>query len=408
METTNDSMTIKPQLTRAAGLDIHKKKIVVCYYVAGETQVIKEYGTFTKELEQLRDDMLGYNINDCLMESTGVYWIALCSLLLSAKINARVANARAVKAVPKEKTDKKDATWLCKILVNNMVKSSYLADDDQRTFRELCRLRSRYSYQQAQALNRIANTLERRNIKIRSVVSNLHTKTAHDIIVALADGETDVEKLASLCRGQLKKKKEEMRSAVHGVLMADDRFLLKSLLKDIEHFQNQIMDLQKQIIQHTDKVSDDLIKHLKEVKGIGTQTLDIILAEIGDNVKPFATAEHLAAWSGLAPGNHTTADKAKPVSVREGNKYLKTALVTVAWAAVRSKNSYWRALFAHLRKRMHHNKAIIVVARKLLKVIYKIIKGAYTYTEYGADYFIKQLQERLLQKRNHNIQLKNS
>ena len=107
METTNDSMMIKPQLTRAAGLDIHKKKIVVCYYVAGETQEIKEYNTFTKDLEQLRDDMLGFNIRDCLMESTGVYWIALCSVLLSAGINVRVANARAVKALPKEKTDRK-------------------------------------------------------------------------------------------------------------------------------------------------------------------------------------------------------------------------------------------------------------------------------------------------------------
>lgn len=375
METTNDSMMIKPQLTRAAGLDIHKKKIVACYYVAGETHTIKEYGTFTKDLEQLRDDMLSYNIRDALMESTGVYWIALSSVLLSAGINVRVANARAVKALPKEKTDRKDAAWLCKVLVNNLVKNSYIAGDDQRTFRELCRQRTRYSYQQAQARNRIANTLERRNIKIRSVVSNLHTKTAHDIITALADGETDIEKLVSLCRGQLKKKKDQMRNAVHGVLMADDRFLLKSLLKDIEHFQNQIKELQKQITEHTNKVSEELISNLREVKGIGDQTIEVVLAEIGDNIKPFATADHLAAWAGLAPGNHTSADKSKPVSVREGNKYLRTAMVTVAWAAVRSKNSYWRALFAHLKRKMHHNKAIVVVARKLLKVIYKSSKG---------------------------------
>ena len=339
METTNDSMMIKPQLTHAAGLDIHKNKIVVCYYVAAQTQQTKEYGTFTKDLEQIRTDMLGFNIKDCLMESTGVYWIALSSVLLSAGINVRVANARAVKALPKEKTDRKDAAWLCKILVNNLVKNSYIAGDDQRTFRELCRQRSRYTHQQAQARNRIANILERRNFKIRSVVSNLHTKTAHDIIAALADGETDSEKLVALCRGQLKKKKDEMRLAVHGVLMADDRFLLKSLLKDIVHFQNQIDELQKQIREHTDKISEELITNLREVKGIGNQTIEVILSEIGDNVNPFATADHLAAWTGLAPGNHESGDKAKPSSVRDGNKYLRTALVTVAWAAVRTKNS---------------------------------------------------------------------
>ena len=396
---TNDSMIIKPQLTRAAGLDIHKNKIVVCYYVAGERQEIKEYATFTRDLEKIPIDMLGYGIRDALMESTGVYWIALASILLTAGIRVRLVNARAVKALPKEKTDRKDSVWLCRILVNGTVKHSYIAGDDQRTFRELCRQRTKYSQHLTQARNRIAKLLERRNIKIRSVMSNLNTLTAHDIITALANGETNLDALAALCRGRLKKKKEEMRKALHGVITADDRFLLKRLLCDIEHFKNQIIEIEKQIAVHTGKINDDLIKNLKEVKGIGQQSAEIILAEIGDSVEPFATPEHLAAWTGLAPGNHQTADTVKAVGTREGNKHLRTALITVAWSAVRTKNSYWRALFSHLNKRMHHNKAIVVVARKLLKIIYKIIKGTYRYSEYGADFFIQRLQERFEQKR---------
>jgi transposase len=406
METTNDSMIIKPQLTRAAGLDIHKNRIVVCYYIAGERQEIREYETFTEDLEKIRDDMLSFGIKDALMESTGVYWIALSSILLSAGIRARVVNARAVKSLPKEKTDRKDATWLCKILVNGTVKHSYIAGDEQRTFRELCRQRAKYGQHLIQTRNRIAKLLERRNIKIRSVMSNLHTKTAHDIINALADGETDLDKLVLLCRGKLKKKKEQMRKALNGVLKPDDRFLLKRLQMDITHFDNQVCEIEKQITQHTDKVSDDLIKNLKEVSGVGKQSVEVILSEIGDNVNPFASADHLAAWTGLAPGNYQTADKVKAISTREGNKHLRNALVSVAWGAVRTKDSYWRALFAHLHKKMHHNKAIVVVARKLLKVIYKIMKGVYTYKEFGAELFIQHLQDRLQQKRNHNILLK--
>lgn len=396
---TNDSMIIKPQLTRAAGLDIHKKKIVVCYYVAGERQEIKEYGTFTEDLEKIPQDMLGYGIRDALMESTGVYWIALASILLSAGVRVRLVNARAVKNLPKEKTDKKDSVWLCRILVNGTVKHSYIAGDEQRTFRELCRQRTKYNQHLTQARNRIAKLLERRNIKMRSVMSNLNTKTAHDILTALAGGETNVETLVDMCRGRLKKKKEEMRKALHGVLTADDRFLLKRLLSDIDHFNNQVSEIEKQIAVHTDKINADLVNGLKEVKGIGQQSAEIILAEIGDNVKSFATPEHLAAWTGLAPGNHQTSDTVKPVGTREGNRHLRTALITVAWSAVRTKNSYWRALFAHLNKRMHHNKAIVVVARKLLKIIYKIIKGAVHYREYGADRFIQRLQQRIEQKR---------
>jgi transposase len=398
----NDSMIIKPQLTRAAGLDIHKKKIVVCYYVAGERQEIKEYGTFTEDLEKIPSDMLGYGIRDALMESTGVYWIALASLLLSRGIRVRLVNARAVKALPKEKTDKKDSVWLCRILVNGTVKHSFIVGDEQRTFRELCRQRTKYSQHLTQSRNRIAKLLERRNIKMRSVMSNLNTKTAHDILTALANGETDLDVLVALCRGRLKSKKELMRKALHGVITADDRFILKRLLSDIEHFNEQIREIEKQIAVHTDKINDDLINGLKEVKGIGQQSAEIILAEIGDNVKPFATPEHLTAWTGLAPGNHQTSDTVKSVGTREGNKHLRTALITVAWSAVRTKNSYWRALFAHLNKRMNHNKAIVVVARKLLKIIYKIIKGVYSYSEYGADLFIQRLQERLEQKRNHH------
>lgn len=405
METKTDLMIIKPQLTHAAGLDIHKKKIIVFFYVAGQVQQFGEYGTFTEDLEKIRNDLLNFNIHDALMESTGVYWIALSSVLLTAGIRVRVVNARAVKALPKEKTDKKDAAFLCKVLVNGTVRHSYIAGDSQRSFRDLCRQRTKYGQSTTQARNRIARLLERRNIKLRSVVSNMHTKTGNDIVAALADGETNIDKLVALCRGRLKNKKQEMRKALHGVLMADDRFLLKRLLLDIEHFQKQISEIDTQVKQHMEKVNDELIKKLKQVKGIGHQNAEVILAEIGDNVKPFATADHLTAWTGLAPGNNQSADRVKPMPTREGNKYLRSALIAVAWGAVRTKNSYWRALFSHLHKKMHHNKAIVVVARKLLKVIYKIIKGVYAYTEYGADYFIQHLQIRLQQKLSNSTGL---
>ena len=130
------------------------------------------------------------------------------------------------------------------------------------------------------------------------------------------------------------------------------------------------------------------------------------MAEIGDNVDAWETADKLAAWTGTAPGNHETANTKKYVGRRSGNTYLRTAMVQTAWSVVRMKNSYWRALFSHLNKRMHVKKAILIIARKLVKVIYKVLKGVMTYKEYGAQYFIARLQERLQQKRNHNIIVK--
>ena len=142
-----------------------------------------------------------------------------------------------------------------------------------------------------------------------------------------------------------------------------------------------------------------MLSNLREIRGIGEQSTEIILAEIGSNVDAFANEDKLAAWAGLAPGNKESAGKSYYSGRRDGNVYLRTALLQVAWSAVRCKNSYWRALYYHLTRRMHKSKAITAIARKLLRIIYKVIKGTKTYTEYGGDYFMQRLQERLLKRR---------
>jgi transposase len=401
-----DTMNIRPQLMRACGIDIHKNKVSICYYISNSTEEVKEYGTFTLELEQIRDEILSHQIKDVIMESTGVYWIALCSILMAAGIKVCVVNPKFIKNMPKEKTDKKDARWLCKLLVNGLVRNSFVVSEDQRAFRDLCRMRTKYRNHITQSQNRIVKNLERRNIKLRSVVSNMDTVSAMEIVAAIAAGETDIEKLVSLCRTKLKKKKKEMRKALHGVITPHDRRMLQGLLDDIAHYRRQIKNIEEQIKTHTDKINDELIKNLREIKGIGEQSTQIILAEIGDNVKPFATPDKLTAWVGVAPGNKESAGKTYYSGTRKGNVYMRTAMIQAAWAAVRTKNSYWRALYYHLTRRMPMKKAIVAIARKLVRLIYKVINRTKTYVEYGADYFHQHLQERLAQKRNHNIVIK--
>lgn len=394
-----DTMSIRQQLERAGGIDVHKNKITICTYIAGEKEQVKDYGTFTCDLEQIRDDLLSNAIREVIIESTGIYWIALCSILTLAGIHVTVVNPRFIKNMPKEKTDKKDARWLCKLLVNGLVRNSFVASEEQRAFRDLCRMRTRYRNHINQSLNRIVKNLERRNIKLRSVVSNMNTVSARAIVKAISEGETDIEKLLSLCKTKLKNKKEQMRKALHGVLTQHDRMILGQLLDDIAHYEKQIEGIGEQIKQHTAKVNQELITNLQQIRGIGPQSTEIILAEIGDNVDAFATADKLAAWTGVAPGNKESAGKAYYTGRRDGNVYLRTALLQVAWSAVRCKNSYWRALYYHLTRRMHSAKAIVAVARKLTRLIYKVLRKTKTYTEYGADYFINRLQERLIKRK---------
>src|ERR1051325_6016893 len=192
-----DTMNIHPQLTRACGIDVHKDKVSVCFYISKEMEEVKDYGTFTEDLQKVRDAMLEHQIKDAIMESTGVYWIALYCVLTQAGINVRVVNAKFVKNMPKEKTDKKDANWLCKLLVNAMLRKSFVVSEDQRAFRDLCRMRMKYTHHITQSHNRILKNLERRNIKLRSVASSMDTRVVANIVNAIANGEEDVEKLVS-------------------------------------------------------------------------------------------------------------------------------------------------------------------------------------------------------------------
>lgn len=391
-------MSIVQQKERAGGIDIHKNKATVCFYVADKLEQVKNYGTYTCELEQIRDDLLHHQIKEVIIESTGIYWIALCSVLTLGGIHVTVVNPKFIKNMPKEKTDKKDARWLCKLLVNGLVRNSFVASEEQRAFRDLCRMRTRYRNHITQSTNRIVKNLERRNIKLKSVVSNMQTKSAMDIVKAIAQGETDIEKLLLLCRTKLKKKKDIMRKALQGVITTHDRMVLQQLLNDIAHYQKQTDAIDEQLIKHTEKVQQQLITNLQQVPGIGAQSTEIILAEIGSNVDAFSSEDKLAAWVGLAPGNKESAGKSYYTGRRDGNVYLRTAMLQVAWSAVRTKNTYWRALYYHFTRRLHSSKAIVAIARKLIRIIYKVIKGTKTYTEYGAEYFMQHLQERI-QKR---------
>ena len=144
---------------------------------------MKKFKTFTSSLKELVQWMLDNNVKYCLMESTGVYWITLYHLLTEAGISVMVANPMHIKQIPKRKTDKKDARWLCMLLLNGLVRPSFIPELQQYELREYCRARQHYIYLRSQLLNRIVRILERANIKIRSVVSNIRIKSSMECLI---------------------------------------------------------------------------------------------------------------------------------------------------------------------------------------------------------------------------------
>ena len=378
------------KLQKSCGIDMHKDSIKICFMGVDKLPIIKDYGTTTSQLKQLCNEVAQYGIQDAIIESTGVYWMPLHGLLTAQGVHVVIANPLRVKQIPGKKTDTTDAEWLCKLLMNGLVTPSFIPDTKLRQLRQFNRQRHLYVQQLSQVKNRILKVMETANLKLRSVLSNINTKSARNIVQALADNVTDIQQLQSLCLRRAAKKAALLPEALDGVLTANDRQLLQLHLDDWNYLDKQLKFLDQQMqqtIQHDYALTSNL---LLQVPGIGSQSACTIIAELGNNLNSFPTADHFTSWIGLAPGNRQSANKWYAQHTTKGNKYLRTTFIQIAWAAVRTKAGYWQAQFQYLRKRLPAKKAIVAIARKLAKLVYRVITQQYQYQEKGEQYFMDQ------------------
>ncbi|MFT4092431.1 MAG: transposase, partial [Niabella sp.] len=170
----------------------------------------------------------------------------------------------------------------------------------------------------------------------------------------------------------------------------DDKLLLQLYLSDWDYLDKQVGTIEERMLFLIQQQHSTTLELLQNVPGIGKQSAQTIIAEVGSNLSAFASADHFTSWMGLAPGNRQSANKWYAQHITKGNKYLRATLIQVAWAAVRTKNGYWQAQFSYLRKRLPAKKAIVAIARKIAKLIYRVITQQYQYEEKGAVHFINQ------------------
>lgn len=386
----SEQISFPVKLQKACGIDLHKDSIFACFMdINGSVEKLK-YGAFTKDLLLISQELQKRSITEVVIESTGIYWVPLYDLLTSKGINVLIANPLKVKQIPGKKTDMSDCEWLCKLLMSGLVTASFIPKGPMRQLRELNRQRSRYTSSLSQVKNRILKVLEAANIKLRSVVSQIDTLTARDIVQEMANGVTDIVYLQSLCRGRAKKKAPMLVEALQGTLTDNQRMLLQLLLEDWKYTQERKELLEKFMQQIIDTNYEQSATLLRQIPGIGQQSAMIILAELGEDLSSFDSADKLTKWAGLAPGNRQSAGKWYNQHVTKGNSHLRPILIQAAWAMVRKKGGYWEAQFKWLKKRLPAKKAIVAIARKLLKLIYRVLTKRYKYEEKGGEYFYIQ------------------
>jgi transposase len=386
---------------RCCGLDIHKASVVACLALTDpDGQVRKEvrtFGTMTKDLLALGDWLVAADCTHLAMESTGVFWKPLWNLL-EDRFTVLLVNARHIKAVPGRKTDVRDCEWIADLLRHGLLQPSFVPPRPQRELRELTRYRTTLLRERAAEINRLQKTLEGANIKLASVATDIAGKSGRAMMAALVEGTTDAAALAGLAQGRMQAKRSQLEQALTGQVAAHQRFLLGEQLAHLEFLDQAIARVSAELAERL-TTEEEAIKRLTTIPGIARRTAEMLVAEIGTDMGQFPTAQHLASWAGLCPGNHESAGKRKSGRTRKGDPWLRTGLVEVAQAAGRSKQTYLGALYQRWVRRLGKKKATVAVAHTILVIVYYVLLRKTTYDDLGPHYFDerdRQARERRL------------
>jgi transposase len=381
---------------RCCGLDIHKDLIVACALTPGASQgsakEIRSFGTMTPDLLALGDWLSSRGVTQVAMESTGIYWQPIYNLL-EDRFTLLLVNPQHMKAVPGRKTDVKDSEWIADLLRHGLLRASFVPDRPQRELRELTRYRTSLVEERAAEVNRLQKTLEGGNIKLGSVASSIMGVSARQMLEGLVAGTATPAALADLAQGKLREKLGELEQALTGRFGAHQRFLVVRHLAHVDYLDELIGQVSAEIAERVHPF-EETIERLDAIPGVGRIVAEVIVAEIGTEVSRFPSAQHLASWAGLAPGNEESAGKRKSSKTRKGDQALRHALIEAASAAAKKKDSYLQTQYRRLAARRGKKKAAVAVAHSILVIVYHLLKDPERqFTELGANYFDERDQE---------------
>jgi len=379
---------------KCAGLDVHKKTVVACVITpkdkGGWEKEIRTFSTMTKDLLNLSDWLTSKGCTHVAMESTGEYWRPVFNIL-EGNLEVILVNARHIKAVPGRKTDIKDAQWIAELLQHGLLRASFIPPVEQRDLRDLTRHRSNFVRERVNLVNRVQKVLEGANIKLGCVASDVLGVSGRAMLGAIVDGNSSPELMAELAQGTLRQKQDLLVEALEGRVRPHHKFILAQLLGIIDGIDETISQFDREIEDYCRPFAE-AVELVDTIPGVAKRTAEIIVSEIGTDMSRFPSAEHLAAWAGLAPGNYESGGKTLSASTRKGNRFLRTILVQSAHALARTK-TYLAAQYRRLSARRGKKRAAVAVAHSILVIAYHLISRHEPYRDLGADYFDQKRPE---------------
>lgn len=380
-------MELEPLYNCVAALDVHQAKLTVCVLYedeAGETQVeLREFGGFKRDRRVMAEWVASFRPQQVVMESTGIYWKSPYAALEKQGIQALVVNARHVKQVPGRKTDIADAQWLAVLARSGLLRGGFVPPEELRSLRLISRQMQKLTGILSGEKNRMHKVLTDGGIRLPVVVSDIHGKSAREMIKGLLRGEAP-EQVLQYASKRLKATEEQLLDALSGELTEDHRFVIAQTLDHIEDIERRIGEFAQQLLTRLEPYRAAL-QSLQTIPGIDQMGAAMLLVEIGDDMDAFGSAEKLASWAGVCPGNHESAGKRVAGKKRKGNPYVRRILCEAANAASRTRCGL-QEKFKSLLVRRGRKRAIFALAHKILKIAFVLLSRGDFYRDAIIDY----------------------
>jgi transposase len=371
---------------KIAGIDVHKKVLMVVVIdatVPEEKAERRRFATMPSDLRRLSNWLREQGVQEAVMESTAQYWRSVW-LELEPHMLLHLAQAFSNRAPRGRKHDFRDAERLVRRLIADELILSFVPNGEQRIWRNLTRMKTQLTRDRVRLQSQMECLLEEMRIKLSNVVSDLLGASGLRILRALANGETDPKKLAVLGDDRLRCTEEQLVDALTGSSQAMHREMLALQLERLQLIDTQIAKLNSMIAQAM-KPHQEAVMRLAEVPGLGVDSAQQVISEVGVQASTFASAAELASWVGTCPGKDESAEENHNSRSAKGNKYLRRVLNQAAHAAVKKKGSHFQVVFRRLLPRLGYKAAIWAIAHRLCRVVWKILHEGVRFIEQGSE-----------------------
>jgi transposase len=376
---------------RCAGLDISKKDAKLCVRTPGSRhrtfdKKVTVWGSFSNEVQRLREHLIAEGVSLVVMEATGDYWKPFLYRLQDCPFEVMLVNARHAKNLPGRKTDVSDAQWLAELGAHGLVRASFVPPEPVRELRQLTRSRTIFTAERARESQRLEKLLEDSGIKLSSVATQITGVSGRAILAALIAGERDPAVLAELAKGRLRVKIPALVQALTGTFTEQHAFMATTHLDHIDRLTATISTITARIatVIGPFQAAVDL---LVTMPGVSQIIAEIVIAETGADMSRFPTAAHLASWAGVCPGHNESAGRIKSTRPRPGNSYLKGALGIASMAAARTNGTFFQARYRRLAVRRGEMQALVAVEHSMITAIWHMLSTNKPYHDLGHDHF---------------------